>query len=185
MRRDAIGRLLRQFARPCFSIYGRANYEPDWHLIDVFATHRRDITSRWPLWRGTSITWSAAALAVGSDFAAAVLREQTASPASRNRPVNVAGGRLRIARGDHGPATAGEIIAHECGHTGQARRLGVWYLPVVGTLTLFREGPRWWNRFENEASATGQFGGIVDGSVDERFLMFVATGCPSPPAGPT
>jgi hypothetical protein len=32
-------------------------------------------------------------------------------------------------------------------------------------LTLFREGPRWYNFFENQASEAGQFGGIVNGSV--------------------
>jgi hypothetical protein len=167
MLHDAVSGLIRTFGRRCFRIYGRASYEPDWHLIDVFATHRRDVLSRWPLWRGTCITWSAGAMAVGWDFAAAVLHEQRADPASRERPVVVAGGRLRIGRGE---PPASEVLAHECGHTGQARRMGLWYWPVVGAFTLFREGDEWWNRYENEASATGQFGGIVHDSVDKELL---------------
>jgi hypothetical protein len=162
MLHDAVSGLFRRLGRPCFRIHGRASYESDWHLIDVYATYRRDVSSRWPFWRGTCITWSAGAIAVGRDFAAAVLREQAVQPASRERPVAVAGGRLRIGRG---PPSASEVLAHECGHTGQARRMGFWYWPVVGVFTLFREGDQWWNRFENEASATGQFGGIIGESV--------------------
>jgi hypothetical protein len=171
MLHDAVSGLFRRFGRPCFRIHGRASYEPDWHVIDVYATRRRDVSGRWPLWRGTCITWSAGAIAVGRDFAAAVLREQTTEPASRDRPVVVAGGRLRLAREGWGPPSASEVLAHECGHTGQARRMGMWYWPVVGTFTLFREGDRWWNRFENEASATGRFGGIVSGSVRSSSFL--------------
>lgn len=175
MLHDAVSGLIRRLGRPCFRIHGRASYEPDWHLIDVYATHRRDVSSRWPLWRGTCITWSAGAIAVGRDFAAAILREQCEEPASRDRPVLVAGGRLRdwrprLAVGASSQPSASEVLAHECGHTGQARRMGLWYWPAVGAFTLFREGHRWWNRFENEASATGQFGGIVSGSVDVRLM---------------
>ena len=47
--------------------------------------------------------------------------------------------------------------------------MGFWYWPVGGTFTLFREGDRWWNRLENEASATGQFGGIVTASLHPRL----------------
>jgi hypothetical protein len=158
--------LRRTGGRPCFRIYGRASYEPAWQVIDVFATHRRDPTSRWPYIGGTCITWTANVIAVGWDFAEYVLREQSREPASRERPAVVQGGRLRADRlGEFGPPTPSEILAHECGHTGQARRLGMWYWPVGAAFTLFREGERWWNRFENEASATGQFGGIVNGSV--------------------
>ena len=154
--------------RPCFRVYGRASYEPDWHIIDVFATHRRDLTSRWPLWGGHCITWTANVIAVGWDFAAMVLQEQSANPASREHPLVIDAGRLR--HGATRPPTASEILAHECGHTGQARRWGGMYWIIGGMFTLFREGPHWWNRFENQASATGQFGGIVNHSVwIERF----------------
>ena len=44
------------------------------------------------------------------------------------------------------------------------------FLPLVGSVTRFREGPRPWNRFENEASEVGQFGGIVAGSVCPKLV---------------
>jgi hypothetical protein len=147
-------------ARPCFRIYGRASFESDWRVIDILATHRRDLGANWPFWAGTCITWTSQIIAVGWDFAENVLREQSAEPASRDHPVSVAGGQLagRL-------ASASEILAHECGHTGQAHRWGGIYWPIGGAFTLFREGAHWWNWFENQASATGQFGGIVSGSV--------------------
>src|SRR5262249_51997333 len=111
----------------------------------------------------------------GWDFAEDILREQASEPASSQRPVVIRGGRLRFHRpGELGPPTASEVLAHECGHTGQARRMGVLYWPAGAALTVFREGVRWWNRFENEASATGQFGGIVNGSVCPELLPGVA-----------
>jgi hypothetical protein len=176
MLHDAVSGVLRRLGGPpCFRVYGRAAYESDWHVIDIIATHRRDATSRWPLWRGTCITWTAGVIAVGWDFAALVLREQMREPASRERPLVVAGGRVndwrrRLAAGASSQPSASEVLAHECGHTGQARRLGAWYWPLGGAVTLFREGPHRWNRFENEASATGQLGGIVSGSVREELL---------------
>jgi hypothetical protein len=179
MLHDAVSAVLRVVGgRPAFRIYGRASYEPEWHVIDVFSTRRRDVASRWPLWRGTCITWAAGAIAVGRDFAAMVLAEQMREPASREWPVVVAGGRLldwrrRLPAGAASQPSASEVLAHECGHTGQARRMDFLYWPLGATLTLFREGEKWWNCFENEASATGQFGGIVDGSVDERLLAAV------------
>jgi hypothetical protein len=51
--------------------------------------------------------------------------------------------------------------------------MGFWYWPLGGAVTLFREGPRRWNRFENEASETGQFGGIVSGSLSTELLQIV------------
>src|SRR5262245_62257691 len=80
--------------RPCFRIYGKARRERRWRVISVYATHRRDLDSRWPLWRGTCITWTADVMVVGWDFAERLLREQLDEPASRRRPVEVAGGRL-------------------------------------------------------------------------------------------
>jgi hypothetical protein len=162
---------------PCFRIYGKARRESAWRVIDLFATHRRDAASRWPrhLWRGTCVTWTASIIAAGWDFAEEVLREQSAEPASREHPVEIAGGGLhdlvhrREAEG-RGYLRSSEILAHECGHTGQAMRLGWAYLPVVGALTLFREGPHWWNHWENQASELGQFGGIVDGSVHPELI---------------
>jgi len=157
---------------PCFRIYGRSRREADWHIIDVFATHRRNREGGWigPFFRGTCITWSSEIIAVGWDFAEWVLREQATEPASRERPVEVAGRRLRDWRRRHAAGasdhiTACEVLAHECGHTGQVRRLGVAYWPAGAALTLFREGPHWWNNFENQASDEGQFGGLVNGSV--------------------
>jgi hypothetical protein len=157
---------------PCFRIYGKARRERDWRVIDVYATHRRDQDSRWPrfLFRGTCLTWTAQVIAVGWDFAEEVLREQAVEPASRAQPVEVWGGRFRnhFRRAEAGGppfCTASEVLAHECGHTWQALRLGWAYWPVGAAFTLFREGPRFWNRFENGASEEGQFGGIVNGSV--------------------
>lgn len=157
---------------PCFRIWGKARTESDWRVIDVFATHRRNRDARWPLWRGTCITWTPEVVVVGWDFAQGVLREQAEVPASRDLPVEIAGGRLRdetsrLLAGCPGFPTATEVLAHECGHTWQARRMrtGLVYLPVVGSVTLFGEGRHWWNHFENQASALGQFGGLVNSSV--------------------
>jgi hypothetical protein len=167
----------RLLGAPCFRVYGKARHEKDWRVIEVHATHRRDGDSRWPapLFRGTCITWTDAVIAVGWDFAEAVLREQTLAPASRERPVEVRGGRLRdgrrrLAAGGSDHVSASEVLAHECGHTAQARRLGVAYLPTGALFTLFREGTHWWNHFENRASEQGQFGGIVNGSVCAELM---------------
>jgi hypothetical protein len=161
--------------RPCFRIYGKARRERTWRVITVYATHRRNVDSRWPVWRGTCIAWTAEVVVVGWDFAEMLLREQAAEPASRRRPVSVAGGRIgdtlaRVAAGVPEYATASEVLAHECGHTWQALRLGPVYLPLVGSVTWFREGPNSWNRFENEASEEGLFGGIVNRSVCPELM---------------
>jgi hypothetical protein len=172
---------LRLLGRPAFRIHGKGRHETTWHEIEVHATHRRDAESRWPrlFFRGTLITWTASVIAVGWDFAEEVLREQVAEPASRERPVEVPGGRIhdlarRDAAGARPWASASEILAHECGHTAQARRLGALYLPMGACFTLFREGPRWYNRFENLASESGQFGGIINGSVCPEFIAKLA-----------
>jgi hypothetical protein len=160
---------------PCFQIHARARHEPSWRIVDVFATARRNLTSPWPLWAGTCTTWSAAVISVGWDFAEAVIAEEARSPHSREFPQRVPGGRIhdparRRAAGTAGPPSASEILAHECGHTWQALRLGPCYLPLVGAVTLFREGPHPWNRFENEASGQGEFGGLVAGSICDELL---------------
>jgi hypothetical protein len=156
--------------RPAFRIYGRATGESEWRVIDVAATARRNTATGWPMIGGTCITWSSETIAVGWDFAEWVLREQMASPASRDRPLRVAGGRLRDGprrRDADAPSfpLASEVLAHECGHTGQARRFGPFYLIIGAAFTWWREGRHWWNWFENQASETGEFGGIVSGSV--------------------
>jgi hypothetical protein len=163
---------------PCFQIYGKARPENDWRVIDIQATHRRDLDTRWPafLWRGTCITWTAQVIAVGWDFAESVLCEQMREPASRECPVEVGGGRLRdlsrrVAAGVPTFASSGEVLAHECGHSWQVLRMGWLYWPVGGAVTLFREGPHWWNHFENQASELGQFGGIVNGSVIPQLIF--------------
>jgi hypothetical protein len=162
---------------PCFRIYGKARRENDWRQIDVFATQRRDLDSRWPapLFRGTCITWTDAVISVGWDFAEEVLREQVTEPATRDRPVAVAGGRIRDqfrrhAAGASPFASASEVLAHECGHTRQALRLGCAYLPTGAVFTLFREGTHWYNRFENQASEQGLFGGIVNETVHAELM---------------
>src|SRR5262249_47307463 len=81
--------------KPCFKIYGKSRRETEWRIIHIYASHRRDSPSRWPLWGGTCTTWSSDVVAVGWDFAEQILREQTAEPASRERPVEGAGGRVR------------------------------------------------------------------------------------------
>jgi hypothetical protein len=156
--------------RPAFRIHGRGNRESDWREIDVFAVSRRNQTSRLPFFGGTCITWTAHVIAVGCDFAESVLREQMAAPASRECPVEVGGGRLRDRERRSAVDAlsfplASEILAHECGHTCQARRFGPLYLPIGAAFTWWREGRHWWNWFENQASELGQFGGIISGSV--------------------
>jgi hypothetical protein len=47
-------------------------------------------------------------------------------------------------------------------------------LPLVGAVTLFREGPHLWNYFENQASEQGQFGGLVCGSVCAQWIERLA-----------
>src|SRR5207247_11301803 len=37
---------------PCFRIYGKGRLERDWRIVTVYATHRHDYDSRWPLWQG-------------------------------------------------------------------------------------------------------------------------------------
>jgi hypothetical protein len=167
----------RMLGRPCFRVYGKARHEKEWRVIEVHATHRRNGDSRWPapLFRGTCITWTDAVIAVGWDFAEAVLREQMHNPASRERPVEVVGGRIRdwprrVAAGGGEQASASEVLAHECGHTEQARRLGPAYLLTGALFTLFREGPHWWNNFENQASEQGRFGGIISGTVCTELM---------------
>lgn len=141
----------------------------------MFATHRRDLASRWPLWGGACTTWTDCVIAVGWEFAEQALLEQQAEPASREYPLVVAGGRIRVvkrrlAAGGQSLASASEVLAHECGHTYQAIQLRAGYLPIVGAVTLFREGPHWWNHYENRASEEGMFGGIVNGSVSATLL---------------
>jgi hypothetical protein len=179
--RLATGAMVRLSGRPCFQIYGKARSESAWRIIGVYATHRRNSDSRWPAYffRGTCITWTAECIAVGWDFAADVLREQRCEPASRDRPLEVAAGRIRdpFRRASVGAspfASASEVLAHECGHTWQMLRLGLLYWPIGAAFTLFREGPHWWNRFENQASEIGQFGGIVNGSVHPKLMSLLS-----------
>src|SRR5262249_19793836 len=105
-----------------------------------------------------------------------------------DHPVDVAGGRIRdllrrAAAGTSNFATASEVLAHECGHTWQARRVrsGLVYLPVVGSVTWFGGGPHFWNHFENQASELGQFGGLVQGSVGRALRTFLPSS--TPPGG--
>jgi len=165
--------------KPCFRIYGKARRERGWREISVYATARRNLDSRWPLWRGACVTWTSDVIVVGRDFAEAALREQVEAPASRQFPVAVAGGRCgdhdrRAAAGKGPHVSAAEVLAHECGHTWQALRLGPAYLPLVGATTLFREGPHAWNRFENEASEEGLFGGLVNDSVQAELMRLLS-----------
>ncbi len=156
--------------KPCMEIYGKARREKAWRLIRLFATQHHDLGSRLPFFAGTCVTWTAESILVGWDFANCLFAEQCRFPCSRSKPVEVKGGRLRdsprrrLASAPY-PPSASEILAHECGHTFQALRLGPSYLPIVGSTTLFREGPNSYNRFENEASEQGMFGCHVKGSV--------------------
>jgi hypothetical protein len=114
-------------------------------------------------------------VAVGWDFAQAFLADPAVWKVSRASPLVVAGGSLvnveaRLRAGGPAAPSKGEILAHEIGHTFQAMRYRAFYLPIVGAVTIFGEGPRFWNAFENEASAVGQFGGIVPGSLNRALL---------------
>jgi hypothetical protein len=151
----------------CMRVYGKGRYEPEWRIVDVVASSRRTCGSSWPFLGGSCTTWTSSIIAVGWDFAQAFLAEQIQSPASRDRPVGVASGRLRDAErrsiSQAAPfPTFSEVMAHECGHTAQALRLGVSYLPLVGSVTRFREGNHWWNHWENDASVQGLMGGIAE-----------------------
>lgn len=147
-----------------FQVYGKARGEKDWRVIDVLATCRRDADSRWPIWRNACTTWSATRIAIGWTFAGELVREQALRPSTRQQPSEVRGGRLggRV-------FSPSELMAHECGHTGQARRLGIFYLPFVGSVTRFGEGVGWPHYFENQASEMGLFGGIVPGTLCPRL----------------
>jgi hypothetical protein len=172
---DTVSNVYRALAGPpCFRVYGKSRPERIWRAIDIYATSLRNGSSPWPLFRGTCTTWTSSIIAIGWDFAADLLREQVADPASREHPVVVGGGRLRdLARRQSANAfpspSVSEILAHECGHTGQGGRMGFLYWIFGAMFTRFREGERFWNHFENEASATGMFGGILWGSVCERL----------------
>jgi hypothetical protein len=163
-----------------FRVYGKAKPETDWRVIDVYASGRRNIIGGGRFVGGTCITWSSRVVAVGWDFAAELLREQMEHPASRAQPVEIAQGRLRFGRTVPAEQPFSEILAHECGHTYQAVRLGLLYLPTGALFTWWREGPHWWNRFENMASERGQFGGIVTGSVCKGLWDRVTP--PTPPS---
>jgi hypothetical protein len=170
----------RLFSRPCFRVYGKGRAESKWRQIDVYAISIRDMDSRWPgpFFRGTCITWCASAVAVGWDFAETLLREQLKNPVSREHPLGVCGGRLRdwkrrLAAGGTEWYSASEVMAHEIGHTYQARRLSWLYLPTGLLFTLWREGEGWVHFFENQASEQGLFGGIVNGSVSDELWQRV------------
>lgn len=155
---------------PCLEVFGKGRAEKGWRLIRIFGGKRRNRDSRWPLVAGTCTTWSSTAIAVGWDFAVELLAEHERRAVTTMSPVEVGAGRLRdqARRREHDLSTfctAAEIMAHECGHTAQAVRLGPAYLPIVGSVTLFREGPRIWNHWENDASENGLYGGIA------RFLL--------------
>jgi hypothetical protein len=172
---------IRLSGRPAFRIYGRGKHERSWRVIHVFATARRNMTGRLPFFGGTCIAWGSAVIAVGWDFAESVVREQMRDPASRERPIDVCGGRVRgpdrrRAAGAPSLASASEILAHECGHTAQARRLGPLYLPIGAVFTWWREGRHWWNWFENQASAMGEFGGILSDSIHPSLWSSVQMG---------
>lgn len=164
---------------PCFLVFGKARREPAWRVIHVYASARRDRGSAWPFWRGTCTTWTSQVIGVGWDFARQICEEQKWQASSRDHATEVIGGRLRDAQrrslvGGPPVPSASEVLAHECGHTWQALRLGGVYLPLVGSVTWLREGPRPWNRFENEASEQGLFGGLVPGSVCPALLHALA-----------
>lgn len=162
--------------RPALQVYGKGRRETNWRIIDVRTTHRRDLDSSWPrpFFPGTCITWTSSVVAVGWDFAEMLLREQMIHPASPERPLEVRGGRIldyrrRVEAGGSSYPSHGEIMAHEIGHTWQARRLDLIYWPLGAMFTLCREGNRWYNFFENQASEEGLFGGIVPGSICEAL----------------
>ena len=173
---------LRWGVKPAFLTWGKGRRETRWREIAVIATSMRDLDSRWPapFWRGTCITWTSSVVAVGWDFAEGVLREQMAKSASRDHPVEVAGGRIRmverrLAVGAPSQPSYSEILAHEIGHTWQARWMSWLYLPAGAIFTLWREGEGWVHGYENQASAEGQFGGIVAGSVHPELMKRATT----------
>jgi hypothetical protein len=102
---------------PCFAIHAKARRESAWRVVDIYASTHRDRDSLLPLWRGTCVTWTSQVISVGWDFANGVLREQVREPASRQRPVEVIGGRLRdwrrrVKSGAGEAPSLSEILAH-------------------------------------------------------------------------
>ena len=175
--------LHRSLGQRAFQIYGKTRGETAWRVLDVMATHRRNADGGWmrPMWAGTLITWTDSVIACGWDVAEEVIREQVACPVSRGHPLEVCGGRLRdpqrrCAAGGEAWPSCSEILAHEIGHSSQARRLSWLYLPKGAVFTLWREGDGWWHAFENEASEEGQFGGLVSGSVHPRLIPLLSPG---------
>ncbi len=159
---------------PAFLIYGKAKQEKSWRILRVHCSKIRNDQGGWPLIKNTLITWTSEVVAMGWDFALGILEEQAIQPASRENPIVVNAGRYRMPKvrekaGFSPDPSYSEILAHECGHSYQAIRLGPAYLPVAAFFTLFREGDTLWNALENEASETGQFGGIVPGSICSRL----------------
>lgn len=165
-----------------FQVHGKTLKETSWRLITVQAfPWRNHEGGRFPF-RGTCTCWSPSFVAVGLDFAQQLLSDPSVWQITRERPVAVAAQSLsnfekRRRAGASARPSHAEVLAHEIGHTLQARRYRLLYLPLVGSVTRFGEGPRWWQRFENEASAVGQFGGILADSVTSPLRQFVPSTC--------
>lgn len=164
-----------------FRVHGKTRSESSWRIITVRAVPWRNHSVGWPFFRGTCTCWSAGFIAVGLDFAQELLADPAVWQVTREQPAMVAASSLcdmekRTQAGAPALPSHAELLAHEIGHTLQARRYRLLYLPLVGSMTRFGEGCHWWNRFENEASATGQFGGIVAGSVSPALQALLETG---------
>jgi hypothetical protein len=65
-----------QAGAPAFRIYGKVRWETSWRVIDIFASRRHNVDSRWPLLRGACVTWTDEVIVVGWDFAEIVVQEQ-------------------------------------------------------------------------------------------------------------
>ena len=153
------------FGPPCFQVYGKGRFKRDWHIVDVYTSRRRDCGSGWPFFSGTCITWTASVIAVGQDFAEQLLREQSTEPASQGNPVLVEGAAYTTSTADLPPLPSLFPPLRKSWLTNAATppRPAVWVVFMADwcQCELFRQGPHWWNRFENEASEIGRFGGIV------------------------
>jgi hypothetical protein len=135
-------------------IYCKCDYEEDWRVVNLKTFKSRNYGSGWP-WERTLTTWDKYNIHLGAD----TLDRLKQIPASRDNPITVKGGRLYFERpSEYGFPSIAEFISHECGHTSQAAKMGIFYLPIVGPKTFQGERGSYWER---DASLHGMYGGFV------------------------
>jgi RHS repeat-associated protein len=135
-----------------FYIYCKCRCEDEWRLVRVEVVPGL----------GGAVTYGPATIHVNPTDAADAVRQQANNPYTRQNPATV-------------PNSSGGIqtLAHECGHTCQAKVLGPLYLPAAGLNSLleiltggYRNGlNNLKTPTERGASNTGMFGGFAPAPV--------------------